>query len=46
MELCQNIEGFGVWDTDRQFATVAMETTQLFNLVIENWIRSVFAKNS
>ena len=40
-------------DTDRQIATVAMETTQLVlsqfkNLLtqsIENWIRSLFAKN-
>jgi len=42
------------WDTDRQVTTVAMETTQLVlshfkNLLtwwIENWIRSLCAKNS
>jgi len=43
-----------IWETDRQVATVVMETMQLvlsrfknfLMQLIENWIRSIPAKNS
>jgi len=38
IELCQNIVGLGFSDTDRQIATVAMETTQLVLSQFKNFL--------
>jgi len=38
IELCQNIAGSGFFVTDRQVATVAMETTQMVLSQFKNFL--------